>query len=113
MSDTVPLACLSTDRPDPVRVTPDVPFEPTINGELGVLVSGYHVSHPVYRGHTNGVATLPTGESWVTQQVATIKHTYGYSSIQSMVSSYTRVSTFVGPNSLNWYTATAKSGDRM
>jgi hypothetical protein len=77
------------------------------------MVSGYHVSHPVYRGHTNGVVTLPDGQSWTTQQVATMKHTYGDKSVQSVMSTYTRVSTFVGASTLNWYTAEDSTGTGM
>lgn len=102
-----------TDKSDSFRVTPSVPFEPALDGKTGVLVSGYHVSHPIYRGHTDGVVTLPSGQSWVTRQVATVKHAFGTSSIQSRMSTYTRVSTFMGASSLNWYTAKAWTGKGM
>ena len=98
------------DGHDSVRVTPSVPFEPILNGEKGLLVPGYHVSHPIYRGHTDGTVTLPSGQTWVTRQVATLKHAYGLLSVQSRLSTYTRVSTFVGPNTLNWYVAKATDG---
>lgn len=99
-----------TDELGSVRVTPSVPFEPILNGEKGLLVPGYHVSHPIYRGHTDGTVTLPSGQTWVTRQVATLKHAYGLLSVQSRLSTYTRVSTFVGPNTLNWYAAKATNG---
>ena len=99
-----------TDEPNLVRATPSVPFEPSLDGKEGVLVPGYNVSHPVYRGHTNVTVTLPSGLSWYTLQVSTLKHAHGYGAVQDLLSSYTRVTTFVGPSSLNWYTATDKSG---
>ena len=101
---------LDTDEPTSVRVTPSVPFEPILNGEKGLLAPGYHVSHPIYRGHTDGTVTLPSGQTWVTRQVATLKHAYGLLSVQSRLSTYTRVSTFVGPSTLNWYVAKATNG---
>ena len=104
---------LDTDEFNSVRVTPSIPFEPILNGEKGLLVPGYHVSHPIYRGHTDGTVTLPSGQTWVTRQVATLKHSYGLLSVQSRLSTYTRVSTFVGPNTLNWYVAKATNGRGM
>lgn len=111
MSDVIYFVWLNTIKSDYARVTPSVPFVASLNGDAGVLVPGYSVSHPIYRGHTDGNVTL-SGESWVTKQIATLKHAFGYASVQSMVSTYTRVSTFVGPSTLNWYTAEAVSGDR-
>lgn len=99
-----------TDKLDSVRVTPSVPFEPILGGVGGLLVPGYHVSHPIYRGHTDGTVTLPSGQTWVTRQVATLKHAYGYVRVQTLMSTYTRASVFVGPNTLNWYVAKATSG---
>lgn len=81
-----------------------------MDGEKGLLVPGYHVSHPIYRGHTDGTVTLPSGQTWVMRQVATLKHTYGYTPVQTLVSTYTRVSTFIGPNTLNWYVAKSTGG---
>ncbi|KAF9646564.1 hypothetical protein BDM02DRAFT_2993722 [Thelephora ganbajun] len=93
-----------------VLVAPSVPFEPALNDERGLLVPGYHVSHPVYRGHTNGIVVLPSGQFWAIREVATLKHAYAYASVQSLMSTYTRVSTFVGPSTLNWYVAEGKTG---
>jgi len=91
-------------------VLPSVPFDPSYNGQVGLLVPGYYVSHPIYRGHTNGTVTLPNGQSWASLQVSTLKHTYGYKPIQNLLPTYTRLSTFIGASTLNWYTAKSKSG---
>ena len=102
---------LSINKPTSVRVTPSVPFEPSLNYKGGLLVPGYHVSHPIYRGHTNATITLPSGMSWFTLQVSTLKHAYGYKPVQSMLSTYTRAVAFVGPSSLNWYSAKALNSE--
>ena len=96
---------LNTDNLDFIRVLPDVPFDPTLNGQKGLLVPGYYVSHPIYRGHIDGTVTLPSGDNWVTREVATLKHAYGYTPVQNMLSTYTRASVFVGASTLNWYLA--------
>lgn len=101
---------LSANELDSVRVLPSVPFDPSYNGQAGLLVPGYYVSHPIYRGHTNGTVTLPNGQSWASLQVATLKHAYAYKPIQKLLSTYTRMSTFVGASTLNWYTAVANNG---
>ena len=84
-----------------------------LNGEKQLLVPGYHVSHPVYRGHTDGSVTLPSGQTWVMRQVATLKHAYARLPVQSLLSTYTRASAYIGPNTLNWYVAKAKGGRGM
>ena len=104
---------LNIDELNLPRVTPDVPFEPALNGEKELLVPGYYVSHPIYRGHTDGFVILPTGETWVTRQVATLKHVFGSLPVQSLMSTYARASAFIGPNTLNWYLAKPESGKGM
>ena len=92
-------------------MTPSVPFDPAVNGEKGLLVPDYHVSQPIARGHANANVTLPSGLSWSIRTISTLKHAYAYKPIQNLLSTYTRVSTFFEYNSLNWFTAKAKSGE--
>ena len=67
---------------------------------------GYHVSHPIARGHTDSTVLGLL-------EIATLNHAHPHVSVQSLLSTYTRGSAFFMSSALNWYTAEAKCGNGM